>query len=70
MIKIENITSDDYKYIKLFTKLIKQNNRCLYIAEVVYGFGMTNILKRSISSVLEEAIDDVIIGMEFLKEVK
>jgi hypothetical protein len=74
MIKIEDITSDDYKYIKLVTKLITPNDRCIYVAEVVYddGWGMSHVLKRSISSVLEEAIEDVIAvsGMGFLKDVK
>ena len=61
-VKLENITPDDHRYISLRTKLITQIMRNKYIVEVIYddGLGAVNVLKRSISSVLSEAIDDVI----------
>lgn len=71
-VKLENITPDDYQYISLRTRLILPNDQARYIAEVVYddGFGAVNVLKRSISSVLGEAIEDVIYssGLLFLLE--
>ena len=69
-VKLENITTDDYQYISIRTKLILPNEHARYIAEVVYddGFGTVNVLKRSISSNLDEAVKDVIFssGLLFL----
>lgn len=75
MIKLEDITPEDYRYIRLRTKLITPSDQARYIAELVYddGIGVATILKRSISSSLDEAIEDAIYssGMLFLlKEVK
>ena len=71
-ITLENIQPEDHKYIKLHTRLILPNEQARYIAEVVYedGWGASQILCRSVSSVLDEAIENVISvsGMKFLRK--
>ena len=73
-ISLKDITSDDYPYIKLRTRLILPSEQARYIAEVVYddGWGMPHILTRSISSILSEAVNDAITtsGMLFLRGSK